>query len=57
MKGMGPGPRTRAAGRVTYEAAVASLLRSSLVAYLAVELLTRAWTVLNMDVLQLLKRM
>lgn len=57
MKGMGPAPRTRVAGRVAFEAAMASLLRSSLVAYLAVELLTRMWTVLNSDLLQLVKRM
>ena len=57
MKGMRPTLRTRVAGRVAFEAVVTALLRNSLVAYLAVELLTRTWAVLNMDLLQLLKRM
>ena len=57
MKGIGPTPRVRVAGRVAFESVVAALLRNSLVAYLAGELLTRTWAVLNMDLLQLLKRM
>ena len=57
MKGMGPGPRTRVAGRVSFEAVAAGLLRNSLVAYLAVELLSRTWAMLNMDLLQLFRKL
>lgn len=53
----GPVRRGHAAARGATRRAVDGLLRHSLVAYLLAELVWRAWAVMNVDLLQLLKRL
>jgi hypothetical protein len=56
MREWRPVRRARVAARAAADGAVATMLRNSLVAYLAVALLGKAWALLNADLLQLLRR-